>query len=266
MKYLSCFLVVLAAMSWASESRSEQVVVSEIMYHPPGTLPEYLEIYNNTATPFDMAQWKLRDAVQYDFPPFSAGDPTRTFLKPFERILIAGTDAATLRAAYNIPASVRVYGPWSGALDNAGERVTLQDKNGVILCTVAYNDRGRWPLSADGAGHSLVLKNPDRRIDDFRNWTASSKHLGTPGSEQIAVPETPAASPEVNLNAGLPFVNYGDTWRIHDRNIDLGTAWRAPTYDDSTWTSGPGLFGFETAPLPAPGVRTPFTDSDQLTF
>jgi hypothetical protein len=70
----------------------------------------------------------------------------------------------------------------------------------------------------------------------------------------------------VNLNAGLPFVNYGDNWRIHDKNLDLGTAWRAAAFDDSSWTNGPGLFGFETAPLPAPGIRTPFTDSDQLTF
>jgi len=266
MKRLCRSFAVVAALLCAAEVRSEQVVVSEIMYHPPGTLPEYIEVYNNTATPFDMARWKIRDAVDFDFPAFSAGDPTQTFLKPFERILIAGTDAATLRTAYNLPASVRIYGPWTGALDNAGERIALQDKNGVTLCTVAYNDRGKWPPSADGAGHTLVLKNPDRRIDDYRNWTASSKRLGTPGSEQIAAAETLVASPEVNLNAGLPFVNYGDNWRIHDKNIDLGTAWRAPAFDDSSWTNGPGLFGFENASLPAPGIRTPFTDSDQLTF
>lgn len=256
----------MAPLLCAINVHSEQVVISEIMYHPPGTLPEYIEVYNVTATPFDMAQWQLRDAVTYDFPAFSAGDPMRTFLKPFERILLAGTDAATLRAAYNIPASVRIFGPWTGALDNAGERITLNDKNGVILCTVAYNDRGKWPPSADGAGHTLVLKNPDRRIDDFHNWTASSKRLGSPGSEPPAAAETPVASPEVNLNAGLPFVNYGDNWRLNDKNIDLGTAWRAAAFDDSSWTNGPGLFGFETAPLPAPGIRTPFVNSGQLTY
>ena len=117
--------------------RAEQIVFSEIMYHPPGTLPEYIEVYNVTATPFDIAQWRLRDGVDYDFPAFAAGDPTRTFLKPFERILLSSADEATTRAAYSIPASVRIYGPWTGSLDNAGERVTLKDKNGVVLCTVA---------------------------------------------------------------------------------------------------------------------------------
>src|SRR6266404_6640732 len=32
-------------------ARAEQVVISKIMYHPPGDLPEYLELFNNTATP-----------------------------------------------------------------------------------------------------------------------------------------------------------------------------------------------------------------------
>ena len=50
--------------------QAEQVVFGEIMYHPKGDLPEYIEIYNNTATPFDIAQWKLRGGVDYDFPDF----------------------------------------------------------------------------------------------------------------------------------------------------------------------------------------------------
>ena len=75
-----------------SALRAEQVVFSEIMYHPPGTLPEFIEVYNNTATPFDMAEWKLRGGVDYDFPAFSAADPNRTFLKPFERIVLSSAD------------------------------------------------------------------------------------------------------------------------------------------------------------------------------
>ena len=140
------------------------------MYHPPDTLPEYIEVYNNTATPFDIAEWRLCDGVDYVFPAFSLAAMDRTFLKPFERIVLSGVDEATLRAAYNLPPTVRVYGPWTGNLKNGGERITLRDKNGVTVCTVEYNDRGRWSPAADGAGHTLVLKNPDRKIDDWRNW------------------------------------------------------------------------------------------------
>ncbi|MCX5644895.1 MAG: lamin tail domain-containing protein [Phycisphaerae bacterium] len=249
-----------------SEVRSEQVVFSEIMYHPSGALPEYVEVYNNTATPFDIAEWQLSGGVDYVFPAFAPAAADRTFLKPFERIVLAGVDEATLRAAYQVSPTVRVFGPWTGNLKNSSERIMLKDKNGVLVCTVQYNDRGRWSPAADGTGHSLVLQNPDRKIDDWRNWGVSLHPGGTPGSEEVRAAETLIASPEVNFAAGVPFVTYGDLWRYNDKNVDLGTAWRAPAFDDSAWPQGPGLFGFETAALPAPGIRTPFTNSQQLTY
>jgi len=258
------FLVVLGV--GISDVRSEQVVFSEIMYHPPDGMPEYIELYNNTATPFDIAEWRLSDGVEYVFPSFSVEATDRTFLKPFERILLSPVDEETLRAAYGVPATVRVYGPWTGSLKNSGERITLKDKNGATVCTVEYNDRGRWSPAADGAGHTLVLKNPDRKIDDWRNWTASGRLGGTPGAEEPKSAETPVDNPEVNLVTGIPYVNYGDVWKYNDKNVDLGTAWRAPAFDDSAWPQGPGLFGFETASLPSPGIRTSFERSQQLTY
>jgi len=212
MKGLHCFASSLVAcLAVVSIGHAEQVVFSEIMYHPPDPLPEYIEISNDTATPFDIAEWRMCDGVEYTFPTFSADAADRTFLKPFERIVLSGVDEVTLRDAYDLPPAVRVFGPWGGNLANGGERITLRDKNGTLVCSVEYNDRGRWSPAADGAGHSLVLKNPDRRIDDWHNWTASSKPGGTPGSEEIQAAETAVTSPEVNLVAGIPFVNYGDT-------------------------------------------------------
>ena len=244
-----------------SDVRAEQVVFSEIMYHPSGTLPEYIEVSNNTATPLDIAEWQLCDGVDYVFPSFSPEAADRTFLKPFERIVLVG---GAMKRRCGPPTTCRrrsaSMDPGNGNLKNAGERITLRDKNGTLVCTVEYNDRGRWPLAADGTGHSLVLKDPDRKIDDWRNWTVSGKPGGTPGSEEVQAAETPIASPEVNLAVGVPFVTYGDTWRYNDKNVDLGTAWRTPAFDDSAWPQGPGLFGFETAALPAPGIRTGFAN------
>jgi hypothetical protein len=262
--WVAAFAVVLGL--GISDARSEQVVFSEIMYHPPDGLPEYIELYNNTATVFDMADWRLCDGVEYAFPSFDVAASSRTFLKPFERILLSPVDEATLRAAYGVSPTVRVFGPWTGNLKNSGERITLKDKNGVPVCSVQYNDKGRWSPAPDGTGHTLVLKNPDRKIDDWRNWAASSRLGGTPGTEEPQSAETPVASPEVNLVTGIPYVNYGDTWKYNDKNVDLGTAWRTPAFDDSAWPQGPGLLGFETASMPAPGMRTAFTNSRQLTY
>src|SRR6266516_6500931 len=164
-------------------TQAEQIVISEIMYHPRGNQPEYIELYNNTATPFDIAQWRLTGGAAYEFPRFDPANPQASFLKPFERIVLSGADERATRAAYGIPASVRIFGPWVGNLGNDGERITLKDKNRVPACTVQYNDRGKWSPAADGAGHSLVLKNPNRLVDDWRNWTVSIRQGGTPGTE-----------------------------------------------------------------------------------
>src|SRR5438270_11966479 len=117
-------------------ARAEQVVISKIMYHPPGALPEYFELYNNTATPFDIANWKVTHAVEYEFPAFSTNDPGLTFLRPFERIVLSEAPASAVRNAYDIPDSVRIFGPWRGKLKNGEDRITVKDKNGAIACTV----------------------------------------------------------------------------------------------------------------------------------
>jgi hypothetical protein len=41
-----------------------------------------------------------------------------------------------------------------------------------------------------------------------------------------------------------PLVTPLSTWKYHDLGQNLGTAWRTPGYDDSSWASGPGVLGF----------------------
>ncbi|MCF7731813.1 MAG: lamin tail domain-containing protein [Akkermansiaceae bacterium] len=173
----------LALLASVSALSAEQIVFSEIHYHPKDGKPEYVEINNLTATPFDIAKWKISDGIDYEFPEFDAAKPAATYLQPFEYIVVSAVDEATLRAAYSIPSSAKVYGPWVGTLDNSGERIALEDKNGVLRAEVSYDDDGRkWPVAADGAGHSLRLLKPNRGGSNWRNWTASSRPGGTPGA------------------------------------------------------------------------------------
>ncbi len=170
-------------------ARAEQVVFSEIMYHPSGTKPEYIEVWNITNTPIDFARWQFSEGVSFTFPDFDSSNPTAaqaSFFKPLERIVVCAGDPAVARDAYGIPASVRVFGPWVGSLDNAGERITLDDKNGVHVCSVKFGDGGRWPKAADGTGHALVLRNENNTIDSFHNWRQSQAVNGTPGTEEGA--------------------------------------------------------------------------------
>ncbi len=111
----------------SSFARAEQVYFSEINYHPKDGKPEFIEILNQSASAIDFANWRLSDGVDYEFPDFAEGDPQRTFMCSFERILVSSVNEATLRAAYpTIPAGVKVFGPWTGALSNGGENIRLE--------------------------------------------------------------------------------------------------------------------------------------------
>ena len=156
-----------------SFAHAEQIVFSEVMYNPPAGGYEFIEVENLTATPFDVALWEMSSGVDFTFPDFNAGSSNAAFLKAFERIIITETDEATFRAAYSVPASVRVFGPWTGGLSNGGERITLSNKNGVIKCTLTYNDRDVWPLAAAGAGHSLY-----RRLSRLEFGESDSRVIG----------------------------------------------------------------------------------------
>jgi hypothetical protein len=50
-------------------------------------------------------------------------------------------------------------------------------------------------------------------------------------------------SREASLTVNLPPVivtAFTNVWKYNQNGLDLGTAWRAPAYDDSAWPSGPG--------------------------
>ena len=173
--------------------RGEQVVIREIMYHPQmvpegeTALPEFIEIENLTSSVFDIAGWKITGGVDYTFPDFSAAAPNDSFLVGRRKIVVCQGDPAEFRAAYGVSNAIQVFGPWTGSLDNAGDRITLRDKNGVVMTSVRYDDTHPWPVAPDGAGHSLVLTESERRTDDYRSWGASSRVGGFPGNSDSAV-------------------------------------------------------------------------------
>src|SRR5262249_49914871 len=64
----------------------------------------------------------------------------------------------------------------------------------------------------------------------------------------------------IGFSQSVPF---SAVWRFFTHNVDLGTAWRDQSYDDSSgnWSSGPGLIADETVPPPEP-ILTPISRLD----
>jgi uncharacterized delta-60 repeat protein len=44
--------------------------------------------------------------------------------------------------------------------------------------------------------------------------------------------------------AVVPLIPAHSVWKYSDIGVDLGTAWRAPLFDDSAWARGPGVLGY----------------------
>ena len=179
----SRFFVIFMTVGMMQTASADQVVITEIMYDPPSGLPEYLEMVNLTENPLDFSSWEVK-GIDYTFPAYSDAAPTNAFLMPNERILLSSVDEATLRLAYpSIPPGVRVFTGWGGELDNGGELLRVESAIGSLVCEVDYSDDAPWPEAADRErGHSLVVVNPNLRLDDYRNWRASYDWLGTPGA------------------------------------------------------------------------------------
>ena len=180
------------------------VVISEIMYHPPDlaggvvdTLNEFVELQNLTTTNVPLYDpnaptntWLLAQAVDYTF-------PTNVVLGPGARLLVLSFDPviySAQRAAfvsrYHVPTNVPVYGPWSGHLDNNGERLELQrpDNPNVtptneftpyyLVEAVAYKPTAPWPTNADGGGASLQRIETTLFGNEPLNWQAAFPTAG----------------------------------------------------------------------------------------
>jgi hypothetical protein len=75
----------------------------------------------------------------------------------------------------------------------------------------------------------------------------------------------------VEVARGLPLLTFSSAeilpwWRYDDRGIDLGSSWRAPTFDDSDWKTGRELFyGWREAPgVTEIPVQTPLSLTNEF--
>lgn len=227
---------------------AEQVIITEIMYNPSGvsggSSAEFVKVKNISRTPRDIASWILKGQTSYIFDQygqgFFAGNAQNNFLKPGEEIYISSKDAATTRTEYSIGAGVRVFGPWLGSLSNEGGKIELEDKNGKRQCEVQYDIDGRWPVGADGTGHSLQIINENADPDDPYNWKLSSANRS--GVAGLAT----------------QVITYDDLWKYNvpaDPAV-LPANWNTSAFDAGAWGEGQTLFGFD-ADLDQTKIRKP---------
>ena len=200
----------------AKPASRTNLVISEIHYAPLPPTPaelaagafeaadfEYVEFLNTSAEPVDLTNVRLSGAV--DEFNFSQAAPVARIIPPGGRVVICGSLAAFAARYGNNPA-VSVAGEFSGNLNNSGENVTLLDKAGASIWTLAYQNTAPWPQVNDGRGSSMVLNNPTRQPAPDPslgvNWRASGAPGGAPGLSD-SVPYTGTATAESDGD-GMP--------------------------------------------------------------
>ncbi len=226
------FITVFRTGAGASNAYPEvgPVVISGLMYHPVDGADEFIELQNvaATATPlfdpeYPTNTWRLRNAVEFDLP----ADIT---LAAGEKLLVVPIAPETFRAKYSLPATLKIFGPWTNALNNAGETVELLYPDTpqlpphpdaglvpyLLLEEVAYLPAAPWPAAADGLGPALLRKSGLLWANDPGSWEAEAT-AATP----------PVVSVTVSGNSlSLSFVaEAGRTYRLQRRSTLGSTDW-----------------------------------------
>lgn len=176
------------------------VLVTEIMYHPPDTALqdgdafEFIELKNVGSSARELSGVHF-EGIDYTF-------PVGSFVGPGQFVVLV-SDRTAFASKYP---GVHVDGVYQGKLANSGETVILWHAAGTPLFSVHYDTQAPWPVAADGTGFSLVSLNPNLNPDpnNASNWRASSTVGGSPGADDSAPNVLPVWISEALTHTDLP--------------------------------------------------------------
>lgn len=252
-------------------SSSAGVVLSEIMFDPAvdeGT-DEFVELYNNSALPAQLAGWTISDGEGTDSL-VSAGDGL--VAAPYQTVLIIDPDyieQGSLTYDGLVPQTALIVTIGSatfgsrGLSNSSSEPVSIRNADGVLIAEYSYT-------IGNLEGHS------DERIrttgaDDSTNWADSRNANGTPGFRNSVTPperdlallnidHTPAypqAGNDVDLtvilgNRGLQ--NLSGTFELFADSIGYGDRFLLSNYPPFTILPGDCTELVDSVIMPGTGI------------
>ena len=198
-------------------ARAGSIVINEIHYNPDvkTELVEFIELHNTTAAAVSLAGWTLSDAVDFTFP---AGSSI-----PAGGYVVVSENTNAFRVKFGFTP----LGPWTGNLNNFGERIVLRNAVGVVEDEVDYGLGFPWPIVGDPPGYSIELISPALDNDLGGSWRAS----------------VVGASPSQTQT----LISDHSSWQYvkgFSEASNPTTLWRQLTYDDGTWLNGTTPIGY----------------------
>ncbi|HCO94537.1 MAG TPA: hypothetical protein DIU00_11405, partial [Phycisphaerales bacterium] len=140
---------VLSGNSWSALNEAvyavgpvaENLRITEIMYNPPDTNEEFIELTNIGPGTINLNLASFTNGVDFTFPNIE--------LTPGEHI-VAVQNRSIFESRYG--GNINIAGQYSGKLNNASERIELQDAIGRTIHNFRYRDG--WRSITDGEGFS----------------------------------------------------------------------------------------------------------------
>lgn len=185
-----------------SRAADKDIIINEIMYHPPLELEDlqYIELFNRGQAEVDLSGWSLAKGVKFAFP---AGTK-----------LAAGGYLVVCRDtnvfAGNYGKQIAALGNFAGKLSHRGDKIELKNAAGFFIDEVKYSESDAWPRAPDGHSTSLERICPFASGRDPGNWASSSmpafeRPAGSPGRQNDSFSAIlPPAISDVAFGAASP--------------------------------------------------------------
>jgi hypothetical protein len=157
---------------------TQNLRISEIMYHPLDPNTEFVELTNVGSAKVNLNLVTFTEGIDFTF--------GNTELAP-GAFLVLVEDLAAFRARYGN--SVPVAGQYAGQLSNSGERIRVQDAVGGTIEDFTFSDD--WYDLTDGFGYSLTVKTPASADPNGLSvkdaWRLSAQGGGSPGYDDSSL-------------------------------------------------------------------------------
>lgn len=207
------------------------IVINEIMYAPTSGEPEWIEIYNRTADPINLKNWKLSDAST------TITITTQDKFVQANSFLVISRDSSILNF-YDV--SSQIITATIPSLNNTGDNVILKDFNSTIIDSVSY-----LPAWGGSNGKSLERVSVDELSNDTNNWkTSISTFKATPGTyNSVTQKDFDCIADDILFTPKFPF--FGDAISISANIKNIGknyAVFSINLYEDTNLDSIPDLF------------------------